>query len=62
MLKTFRAVLRFIYTIILGILETLKIFNSAPKNVRHSGKIPMIPTKFKILKIGQFGKFRKFSS
>jgi len=43
MLKTFQAVLGFICTIMLGILETLKNFNSAPENVRHSGKIPMIP-------------------
>jgi hypothetical protein len=43
MLKTFQGVLGFICTIMLGILETLKFLNSAPKNVRHSGKIPMIP-------------------
>ncbi len=29
----------------LGILVTLKNFNSTPKNVGHSGKIPMIPPK-----------------
>jgi hypothetical protein len=45
MLKTFRAVLGFICTIMLGILETLKNFNFAPRNVRHFGKIPMIPQK-----------------
>jgi hypothetical protein len=43
MLKTFWAILGFICTIMLGILETLKILNSTPKNVRHSGKFPMIP-------------------
>jgi hypothetical protein len=43
MLKRFWAVLGYVCTIMLGVLETLKIFNSAPKNVRHFGKIPMIP-------------------
>jgi len=40
--KTFQLVLEFICPIMLGILETLQFFNSAPKNVKHSGKIPMI--------------------
>jgi hypothetical protein len=54
MLKTFWAVLEFIYPIMLGILETLQIFNSTPKIVGHSGKIPMIH-KIIIIIITQFG-------
>jgi hypothetical protein len=45
MLKTFREFLEYIYPIMLGILETLQIFNSAPKNVKHSGKILMVQKK-----------------
>jgi hypothetical protein len=62
MLKTFRAVLGFICTIMLGILETLKIINYAPKNVRHSGKFPMIPKIIIKKKIRQFGSFKNSNS
>ncbi len=59
MLKTFRAVLEFICPKMLGILETLQIFNSIPKNVGHSGKIPMIQKI--IIIIRQFGNFKNSS-
>jgi hypothetical protein len=38
-------VLEFICPMMLGILETLKNFNSTPKNVGHYGNILMIPPK-----------------
>jgi hypothetical protein len=59
MFKTLRVVLEFIYPIILGILKTLQIFNSTPKNVRHFRKIPMIQKKKKTIR--KFGKKLKFS-
>jgi hypothetical protein len=45
MLKTFEVVLEFLHPIMLGILEMLKKFNFAPKNVGHFGKILIIPKK-----------------
>jgi hypothetical protein len=48
-LKTFRAVLENFCPIMLDILESLKIFNSTPKNVGHSRKILMIPKEKKQL-------------
>jgi len=59
MLKTFWAVLEFIYPIMLGILEMLQIFNSTPKTVGHSGKIPMIHKI--IIIITQFGNLKNSS-
>jgi hypothetical protein len=43
-----------------GILETLQIFNSTPKNVGHSGKIPLIQIIIIII-IRQFGNLKNSS-
>jgi len=58
MLKTFHTILQFFCPIMLGILESLKFFNSTPKNVGHFGKILMIQ---KIIKIRQFENFKNSS-